>query len=148
MFGGAGSIGGGMMGMGGSGYSLSDMMVSMYEVDTFNQTLNAPLTYNFNTYSSKLVLLGDLGYSDLLISCMVRCRVQDLYNNYYFFRCVVAFVKKALSTIYGSMEFKLPGGVTINYSNFKDEADSDMEEIKEWIEKNRACDYFFMPNSL
>jgi hypothetical protein len=46
------------------------------------------------------------------------------------------------------MEFKLPGGVTINYSNFKDEADSDMEDIKEWIEKNRACDYFFMPNSL
>ena len=86
MFGGAGSIGGGMMGMGGSGYSLSDMMVSMYEVDTFNQTLNSPLTYNYNTYSSKLVLLGDLGYSDLLISCMVRCRIQDLYNNYYFFR--------------------------------------------------------------
>ena len=148
MFGGAGNIGGGMMGMGGSGYSLSDMIVSMYEVDTFNQTLNAPLTYNYNTYSSKLVLLGDLGYSDLLISCMVRCRIQDLYNNYYFFRCVVAFVKRSLSTIYGSFEFKLPGGVTINYSNFKDEADNDMEEIKEWIEKNRACDYFFMPNSL
>ena len=148
MFGGAGSIGGGMTGMGGSGYTLSDMMVSMYEVDTFNQTLNAPLTYNYNTYSSKLVLLGDLGYSDLLISCMVRCRIQDLYNNYYFFRCVVAFVKRSLSTIYGSFEFKLPGGVTINYSNFKDEADNDMEEIKEWIEKNRACDYFFMPNTL
>jgi hypothetical protein len=61
---------------------------------------------------------------------------------------VVAFVKRALSTIYGSFEFKLPGGITINYSNFKDEADSDMEEIKEWIEKNKACDYFFMPNSL
>lgn len=148
MFGGAGSIGGGMGLTGGGGFNLSDVITSMYEVDTFSQNLNAPLTYNYNTYSNKLVLLGDLGYSDLLVCCNVRCRIQDLYNNYYFFRCVVAFVKRALSTIYGSFEFKLPGGITINYSNFKDEADSDMEEIKEWVEKNRACDYFFMPNSL
>lgn len=149
MFGGAGSIGGGMgIINGNSGYSLSDMVVSMYEIDTFKQNLNAPLSYNFNHYSSKLVLLGDLGYSDILITCMVRCRIQDLYNNYYFFRMVVALCKKALSTIYGMYEFKLPGGVTINYSNLTDQAEKDIDDIKEWIEKNRAADYFFMPNAL
>lgn len=148
MFGGAGSVGGGMGLVPGSGYSLSDVVTSMYEVDTFSQYLNAPLTYNYNIYSNKLVLLGDLGYSDILICCNVRCRIQDLYNNYYFFRCVVAFVKRALATIYGSFEFKLPGGVTMNYSNFSDAADRDLEEIKEWMEANRASDYFFMPNAL
>ena len=66
MFGGAGTIGsGGGMSISGTGYSLSDVVVSMYEVDTFNQMLNAPLTYNYNAFSSKLVLLGDLGSSDL-----------------------------------------------------------------------------------
>ena len=147
MFGGAGTVGGGF-GINGLGYNLSDVITSMYEVDTFNQTLNAPLTYNYNQYSSKLVLLGDLGYSDILIACMVRCRIQDLYNNYYFFRHVVALCKKALSTIYGTYEFKLPGGVTLNYSNFSDAADKDLDDIKEWIENNRAADYFFMPNTL
>ena len=147
MFGGAGTVGGGF-GINGLGYNLSDVITSMYEVDTFNQTLNAPLTYNYNQYSSKLVLLGDLGYSDILIACMVRCRIQDLYNNYYFFRHVVALCKKALSTIYGTYEFKLPGGVTLNYSNFNDAADKDLDDIKEWIENNRAADYFFMPNTL
>ena len=147
MFGGAGTVGGGF-GINGLGYNLSDVITSMYEVDTFNQTLNAPLTYNYNQYSSKLVLLGDLGYSDILIACMVRCRIQDLYNNYYFFRHVVALCKKALSTIYGAYEFKLPGGVTLNYSNFNDAADKDLDDIKEWIENNRAADYFFMPNTL
>ena len=149
MFGGAGTIGGGMgITNQNGGYSLSDMIMSMYEVDTFNQNLNAPLSYNFNQYSSKLVLLGDLGYSDLLISCMVRCKIQDLYNNYYYFRMVVALCKRALSTIYGMYEFTLPGGVTINYSNLTDQAEKDLDEIKEWIEKNRAADYFFMPNTL
>lgn len=149
MFGGAGSIGGGMgVTNANAGYNLSDMVVSMYEIDTFKQNLNPPISYNFNQYSGKLVILGDLGYSDLLITCMVRCRIQDLYNNYYFFRMVVALCKKALSTIYGMYEFKLPGGITINYSTLSEQADNDIEDIKEWIEKNRAADYFFMPNTL
>jgi hypothetical protein len=149
MFGGAGSIGNGQgMNMNGVGYSLSDVVVSMYEVSTFNQMLNAPLSYNFNQYSSKLVLLGDLGYSNILISCMVRCRIQDLYNNFYFFRMVVCLCKRALSTIYGMFEFKLPGGVTINYSSLSDQADSEIDKIEEWIQNTRAADYFFMPGTL
>lgn len=147
MFGGAGTVGGGF-GINGLGYNLSDVITSMYEVSTFDQYLNAPLSYNYNTYSSKLVLLGDLGYSDILICCMVRCRIQDLYNNPYFFKYVTALCRKSLNTIYGTFEFKLPGGITMNYSMFSEIADNDIEEVKEWFEKNRAADYFFMPNTL
>lgn len=147
MFGGAGTVGSGMS-MQGTGYNLSDVIVSMYEVDTFNQAFQAPLTYNYNQFSNKLVLLGDLGYSDLLLATMQRCRIQDLYNNYYFFRYVVCLCKRALSTIYGMFEFNLPGGISINYSTLSDQADSEIDKIDEWIQNNRACDYFFMPNTL
>ena len=147
MFGGAGTVGGGMS-MNGTGYSLTDVIIGMYEVDTFNQALNAPLTYNYNAFSNKLVLLGDLGHSDLLLAVMQRNKIQDLYNNHYFFRYVVCLCKRALSTIYGMFEFKLPGGVSINYSNLADQASEEMDKIDEWIQNNRACDYFFMPNTL
>ena len=147
MFGGAGTVGSGMS-MQGTGYNLSDVIVSMYEVDTFNQAFQAPLTYNYNQFSNKLVLLGDLGYSDLLLATMQRCKIQDLYNNYYFFRYVVCLCKRALSTIYGMFEFNLPGGISINYSTLSDQADSEIDKIDEWIQNNRACDYFFMPNTL
>ena len=149
MFGGAGTVGGGFNGTSGmAGYSLSDVMTSLYEVDTFNQMLNPPLTYNYNQFSKKLVILGDLRTSDLLINCMVRCRIQDLYNNYYFFRYVVCLAKRALASIYGTWEFKYPGGVSINYSNLTDQADNEIDQIKEYFEQNRACDYFFQPNTL
>ena len=149
LFGGVGTVAGGFNGTAGmAGFNLSDVIVSMYEVDTFNQTLNAPLSYNYNPYSHKLILLGDLGYSDLLINCWRRCDIQDLYNNYYFFRFVVCLAKRALSVIYGTFEFKLPGGVTINYSDLSSAANDELDEIKEWVNNQHAADYFFQPNTL
>lgn len=149
MFGGVGTVANGFNGTTGmAGFSLSDVVTSMYEIDTFNQTLNAPLSYNFNPNSHKLVLLGDLGGSDMLINCWQRCKIQDLYNYPYFFRLVVAYVKLNLSDIYGTYEFKYPGGVTINYSKFSDKAEAEIEKIEEWVEKNHAVDYFFQPNTL
>lgn len=148
MFGGAGLMTGDAAVRGGTGYRLSDITMSLFEVSTFNQFLNPPITYNFSPYSSKLVLLGDLGYSDLLIRTFVRSRIQDLYNSYYFFRLVVCFCKRSLSTILGSIEFKLPGGVSINYSMHKDDADSEIEKIETWAENNRTCAYFEQPNTL
>ena len=149
MFGGVGSIGGGFGGAAGfTGYSLTDVVTALYEVSTFRQTLSSMLTYNYNIYSHKLVILGGMGNSDICIACMKRCRIQELYENYYFFRLVVCFVKRALSTIYGTFEFRLPGGVQINYSAFKDDADSEIEQIKEWCDENRSADYIYMPNTV
>lgn len=147
MFGGAGIIGGGMGLTGGTGYSLTDVMMSLYEVDTFNQFLNPPLSYSFNAYSSKLNILGDLGYSDLIIETSVRCRIQDLYNSYHFFRLVVCYCKRDLADMYGTFEFKLPGGVTINYDRHSSAADEEIQKIEEWAENNRTCDYFMIPNT-
>ena len=145
MFGRAGIIGGGMGLSGGTGYTLTDVMMGLYEVDTFDQFLNPPLTYNYNKNSHKLVILGNLGHSDLLIQAWKRVRIQDLYNNYYFFRLCVCFCKQDLADILGVWEFKFPGGVTINVERFQATADDEITKIEEWAENNRATDFFMMP---
>jgi hypothetical protein len=148
-FGGVGTIGGGVQGSPGmAGFGLTDVIASMYEVDTFNQVLNAPLTYDYNIFSHKLVILGDLKWEDVLINCYVRTKVQALYNNIYFFRFVVCLAKQALATIYGSFEFKLPGGGQVNYSHFSDAAEKELDEIKEWVLSHNGVAYFFQPNTL
>ena len=148
-FGGVGTIGGGVQGSPGmAGFGLNDVIASMYEVDTFNQVLNAPLTYDYNIFSHKLVILGDLKWQDVLINCYVRTKIQSLYNNIYFFRFVVCLAKQALATIYGSFEFKLPGGVQVNYSNFSDAAEKELDEIKEWVLNHNGVAYFFQPGTL
>ncbi len=147
-FGGAGTVGGGFTGNGMTGFTLTDVVTSMYEISTFDQYLNPPLSYDYSPFSHKLVLLGELNNSDLLLDCWVGTRVQDLYNFHNFFEYVVALVEQNLSFIYGMFEFKLPGGVTINYSKLEEMASNRKEKIEEWVENHNANAFIFQPNTL
>ena len=132
----------------GMGYNLTDVMGALYEVQTYKYMFDSPLTFNFNAYSHKLVILGALGQADLIIQCFLRCKIQDLYNLYYFFRYCVCLCMKSLATILGSYEFKMPGGITINYARFDDMANEEMDKIDEWINKQHSSDYFFNTNTI
>ena len=133
---------------GGTGYNLTDVMGALYEVSTYQSMFEAPLTFNFNPYSHKLVILGNLSYSDLIISCFLRCKIQDLYQLYYFFRLCVCLGKKSMATILGTFEYKLPGGITLNYARFEDSADQEIEKIEEWCRTQHSADYFFNTNTI
>lgn len=132
----------------GSGYNLTDMMAALYEISTFKTMFDVPVTYNYNEFSNKLVLLGDVANSDLILQCWVRCKLQDLYKNYYFFRLCVCFGLRSMSTIMGAFTFKLPGGTEINYQVFRDMADAEIEKIEEWVKANHTPDYFIMSNTI
>ena len=131
-----------------TGYNMTDVMGSLYEVSTYKELFQSPLTFNYNPYSNKLVILGNLGYADLVLQCYVRCKIQDLYKLYYFFRYCVCLGKKSMATILGTFEYKLPGGITINYSRFEDSADQEMDKIDEWLRTQHSADYFFTSNSI
>ena len=141
----AGGVGGQLTDVFGSGtgYNLTDITAALYEVQTYKSMFDVPLTFNYNQYSNELIVLGALGNSDLILQCFTRCRIQDLYKNYYFFRYCVCLGMRSMSTIMGTFEFKLPGGVTINVSRFHDMATEEMQQIDEYIAKNHSADYFF-----
>jgi len=132
----------------GAGYNLTDMMGALYEIQTFKAMFDFPMTYNYNEFSNDLVLLGQLGNSDLVLQTFVRCKIQDLYKNYYFFRFCVCLGLRSMSTIMGAFEFNLPGGTKVNYSVFREQADEEMQKIEEWVIKNHASDYFFNTNTI
>lgn len=132
----------------GAGYNLTDVTAALYEVSTYEAMFDAPLTFNYNQYSNELIILGALGSSDLILQVFKRCKIQDLYKSYYFFRYCVCLGLRSMATIMGTFEFKLPGGITINYSVWREQAEQEMEKIDEWINKNHASDYFFMTNTI
>lgn len=132
----------------GTGYRLTDVVAALYEVETYKAVFDCPVTYNFNPYSHDLIILGALRPTDLILNTWQRCKIQDLYQNYYFFRYCVCLAKRSLAQIVGTFDFKLPGGVTLNHSAFKDAADTEITEIQEWVRKNHATDYFYNTNTI
>lgn len=132
----------------GGGYNLTDVTAALYEVQQYEYMFDTPLTYNYNQYSNELVILGALRNSDLMLNVYKRVKLQDLYKSYYFFRYCVCLGLRSMGQILGTFEFKLPGGVTLNYSRWNDIADNEMEKIDEWIQKNHAADYFINTNSI
>lgn len=132
----------------GTGYNLTDVTAALYEVSTYKSMFDAPLTFNYNKYSNKLVVLGALGSSDLLLQVYIRCKLQDLYNLYYFFRYCVCLGLRSMAIIMGTFEFKLAGGVQLNYQVFRDMAESEMDKIDEWIKSRHSADYFFNTNTI
>ena len=127
----------------GTGYNLTDVMAALYEVDTYKYMFESPLTYDYNEFSNELVIQGALGGSDLILDVFKRIKIQDLYKNYYFFRYCVCLGLRSMATIMGTIEFKYPGGYTLNYQVWRDMANEEMQQIDEWINKNHAADYFY-----
>lgn len=125
------------------GYSLMDVTAALYEVNTYKAMFDSPLTYNYNEFSKELIVLGDLGASSLVLQTWQRCKIQDLYNDYYFFRYCVCLGMRSMGQIMGMFEFKLPGGVTINAQMLADRASEEMQSIYEWLIANHSADYFF-----
>lgn len=132
----------------GTGYNLTDVMGALYEVATYKSMFQAPLTFNYNYMSNDLVVLGALGGSDLILQCYVRCKIQDMYKNYDFFRYCVCLGLRSMAVIMGTFEFKLAGNITLNYQVFRDMAESEMDKIDERIRMNHSADYFYNTNTI
>jgi len=132
----------------GTGYNLTDVMGALYEVATYKSMFQAPLTFNYNYMSNDLVVLGALGGADLILQCYVRCKIQDMYKNYDFFRYCVCLGLRSMAVIMGTFEFKLAGNITLNYQVFRDMAETEMDKIDERIKMNHSADYFFNTNTI
>ena len=132
----------------GGGYSLMDVAGGLYEISTYKAMLQAPLTYEYNMFSNTLDVLGALGSSNLVLDTWKRCKIQDLYKNYYFFRYCVALGWRSMATILGTFEYKLPGGISLNYSRFDEKAEAEMEKIEEILNKNHSPSYIYTSNSI
>lgn len=132
----------------GTGYNLTDIMAALYEVQTFKAMFDVPLTYTFNEFSHILNIMGALKSSDVVIHAFVRCKIQDLYQNFYFFRFCCALCKKSMGSILGTFEYKLPGGITMNVNRFWEQADKEEQDVKDWVKGQHTPDYFINSNTI
>lgn len=130
------SMGGGY---GSAPISSTDVVISMYEINSFRETFTRGITASFNKNTQIFKLKTSIP-DGLVLFCAVRVMPEDLYGDYMFERYVVGRVEQQLSKIVSSFDFKLPGDVQINYDSIRSDGSDTVKEITEEIKEMNAND--------
>lgn len=99
--------------------------------------------FDYNSNTHRLKIQGRDPKKNLFLMTYVKIEENKLYDDWYFQRWVTATSKLSLARILGFFTFNLPGGVTINAGDLKDEGKEELEELKTKIDEENSPDWFF-----
>jgi len=116
----------------------------MYEsfADLSRSIMTHPISYNYSRLSNDLVILGQTPQASMVLEVYVKVPLEKLMEDEIFYRYCVAKGKTQLARILGSFDFKLPGGVAINYDMYKEEGVEELEKLTEELKDDEGMDWF------
>lgn len=135
----SGSGMGGSAGAGGtfrSGYKsapaqLSNMVIQLYEFESYTEMFGRVVAASFNNNTSILNIRGSVDYSGLVLDVFERCPPEALYDDPTFKDHVIASVEEQLGKIVTAFDFPLIGDVKINYDEIKSRGSEKKKEIED-----------------
>ena len=115
-------------------YSFFDLARSftLYDID-----------FSFNVNTKRLKVLGHDPLNPVLIQAYTAIEDSALYDDYYFQRWVIARCKRQIHRLLKTFEYTTVGGISIT-SMYEEQGKSEMDEIKETIDKRNQPDWFLM----
>lgn len=102
------------------------------------------IRYDFNRRTLKLKITGRDPRRDVFIQTYVKIPDDKLYDDYYFIRMVTAKSKMSLARQLSFFDFNLMGGIKINVSDLRSEAQTEIDKILQDIKDQDTADYFMV----
>lgn len=109
-------------------------------LDTTRQLFQDMIGFKYNRNTKKIVFLGDLPKSDVILDVLVAIDDCALFQDNYFFEYVVDKVKIELAEILTRYQYSLPGNVALN-TGLVEDAKSDLQELVEEIKGMSSPSY-------
>ena len=119
-----------------------EFFMGLMEIGQLEAILYKSVMFDFNQASHKFTVLGDTQGSDIVLKCFVRVSLHDLFNDERFLNHCVGQCMKELSFILGTFSFKMPGNVSINFSEYARLGDELVQDAKQEVENDTAGDMF------
>lgn len=113
-------------------------------IDLSRHILYHPISYNFSRLTRDLVILGETPQSDMVLQVYNKVPLEYLMDDEIFYRYCVAKSKTQLARMLGAFDFKLPGGITINFDSYKEEGSEELEKLEEELKNDEGMDWFVM----
>ncbi len=126
----------------------SDDMVyavaAQYYFDFTKQFIMKTVSFEFNSNSCELVILGRNLTVDIIATAAVHLREEHIFRSDLFFRYIVAKAKISFGTTMSFFEFKLIGDVTIDPKQIKEDGEDELEKCEEELKGRNDDSGFFM----
>lgn len=130
----------------GSGMSSENIMyyvINAYFIDVARSVLQSMHGFMYNYLTRNLKFTGELPVNNVIVRTLIAIPDCNLYQEEIFKRYVIATVKMQLGRILGTFNYNLPGNITINYSELKEEGKEELENIKNEIKEEDGVDFFY-----
>jgi len=102
------------------------------------------IRYDYNRRTQKLKITGRNPRRDVFIQTYVKIPDDKLYDDYYFIRMITAKSKLSLARQLSFFDFNLMGGIKINVSDLRSEAQAEIEKVIQDIKEQDTPDYFLV----
>ncbi len=125
--------------------------------DMLNQLSKTTYKYHYNQNDNRLHILTSIdedntanlnGTPDpnvaLVLECYISIEPESLYTDELFQRYVVGMCKLQMGNLLGRYNFNLPGGIQINVADIQAQADKEMTDAKDEINKMTNASFFKM----
>lgn len=104
------------------------------------------INHTFNLNTKRLVITGRTPEESLMVLAMIKIPDEEAYEDPLVINWMIAKGKISLAKILGAFNYQLIGNITINFQMFKEEGDSELNELKEKIKGDDTTDWFLMIN--
>jgi len=102
------------------------------------------IRYSHNRLTHSVKILGRDPHNDVLLTTYIKIPEENLYEDYYFFEYVVNKSKISLANMITLFDFNLIGGIKVNISEIKSQAESGLEKTIQAINDVNLSDWFFI----
>jgi hypothetical protein len=102
------------------------------------------IRFDFNRRTKKLKIMGRNPRRDVFIQSYVSIPDDKLFDDYYFMRMITAKSKLSLARQLSFFDFNLMGGIKINVSDLRSEAQAEIDKILQDIKDQDSPDYFMV----
>ena len=104
------------------------------------------INHDFNPNTHRLIITGRTPNDSLMIQAMDHIPLEDAYNDTIVLEWMIAKGKVSLARILGAFNYNLLGNVTINFEQWRQEGNEELERLREKIKGDDTPDWFmFFP---
>lgn len=123
--------------------TVSSNIVSLFEYSNYKSVFNKGIRFHFNENSHIFNVMGQTNGASIVVDAVIKLALEDLYNDIYFEDYVCALIEQQLGRIMMTFNFTLPGGITVNYDQIKENGKETVDKIEEYMKDQQANDMIF-----